>query len=286
MSYALFLATFVGIPLALLALAAWLDSRRRPLPKAWSNLSIGLALGIHVFLAVAYTTPWDNYLVATGVWYYDPALVWGVTIGWVPLEEYTFFVVQTLAAGLWLLFLARRLPQPAPFRAAESDPLLSNWSLRRGVTLGLGFLWMASIAILFSGWVDGTYLGLILVWALPPIMLQTAFGADLLWRKRLPVGLALATATLYLSAADSLAINAGTWTIAPEQSTNLLLGGVLPFEEFLFFLITNTLVIFGTTLVLDPISANRGQALLERWNKHVASRFYSHRKSDQELPGR
>ena len=60
-------------------------------------------------IALLYTTPWDNYLVATGVWWYDPALVTGLTLGWVPIEEYTFFILQTLLAGLWLAFLARRL---------------------------------------------------------------------------------------------------------------------------------------------------------------------------------
>ena len=51
-------------------------------------------------VAVLYTTPWDNYLVATGVWWYDPHLVAGLVLGWVPIEEYTFFILQTLAMGL------------------------------------------------------------------------------------------------------------------------------------------------------------------------------------------
>ena len=40
------------------------------------------------------------------------------------------------------------------------------------------------------------------------------------------------------------------WTINPDKSFDLLLGGILPIEEFLFFLLTNTLVTFGVTLVL------------------------------------
>jgi lycopene cyclase domain-containing protein len=61
-------------------------------------------------IAVVYTTPWDNYLVATGVWWYDPQLVTGLVLGWVPIEEYTFFIVQPILAGLWLLMLMRYLP--------------------------------------------------------------------------------------------------------------------------------------------------------------------------------
>ena len=31
-------------------------------------------------IAVVYTTHWDNYLVATRVWWYDPALVSGIGV--------------------------------------------------------------------------------------------------------------------------------------------------------------------------------------------------------------
>jgi hypothetical protein len=54
--------------------------------------------------------------------------------------------------------------------------------------------------------------------------------------------------TLYLSAVDTLAIGAGTWTIDPAQSLGILLGGRLPLEEFIFFLLTTILVTFGLLL--------------------------------------
>jgi len=57
--------------------------------------------------------------------------------------------------------------------------------------------------------------------------------------------------TAYLCAADFLAIGSGTWTISPGQSLNILLGGVLPLEEVVFFLLTNTLVTFGVVLVIS-----------------------------------
>ncbi len=61
-----------------------------------------------ILVALAYTTPWDNYLVATGVWYYDPARVWNIVLGYVPLEEYLFFVLQVTLTGLITLWLIRR----------------------------------------------------------------------------------------------------------------------------------------------------------------------------------
>lgn len=251
MTYFGFLAQFLGIPILLLLLLTWLDhrqGRRLPLPlcgwPAWSVL-----LG-HIVVALVYTTPWDNYLVATGVWWYNPELVTGLTIGWVPIEEYTFFIVQTIFTGLWLLYLARRLPMEAQPKAPPSG-------LRGGLLFSLGLLWLGMAGILIWGWQPGTYLALILVWALPPVLLQIGFGLDILWRYRRLIGLTLSSVTLYLSLADALAIGSGTWTIDPTQSFQIYLAGVLPLEELVFFLMTNVLLVFGVVLVLSQESQSR-----------------------------
>jgi len=96
-----------------------------------------------------------------------------------------------------------------------------------------------------------------------PIILQLAVGADVLWHQRRLVALALLPPMLYLVAADALAINSGTWTIAPTQSTGVMLGDVLPLEELVFFGLTNVLIVFGMTLFLaiDKVYLKR---LIER----------------------
>ncbi len=63
MSYVLFLTLFIFMPIAAIAFAM-----RRRIRRAHVLALVGLA-------AVTCTTPWDNYLVATGVWFYDPRLV-------------------------------------------------------------------------------------------------------------------------------------------------------------------------------------------------------------------
>jgi lycopene cyclase domain-containing protein len=105
-----------------------------------------------------------------------------------------------------------------------------------------------------------------LVWALPPIMLQLAFGADILLRHYRLVLLTLLPLTFYLSAMDILAIGAGTWTIDPAQSLNILLAGRLPIEEFIFFLLTNTLIVFGMTLAIAAESRQRIGRLFCKWD--------------------
>src|SRR5574341_552359 len=96
MTYFGFLLRFVFIPiLILLAITFWDEKRGKQIHGFRNGRAVWVAIGIHIFLAVAYTTPWDNYLVATGVWYYNPELVMGILLGHVPIEEYTFFVAET-----------------------------------------------------------------------------------------------------------------------------------------------------------------------------------------------
>lgn len=256
MTYFGFLLIFLVVPiLIMLGVTMGYKWQGRSRPASLRSWPIWAAIVLHVFIALVYTMLWDNYLVATGVWWYDPALVTNITIWWVPIEEYTFFILQPILGGLWLLFLMRRLD-------LIEYPL--NEALRLGTVVPLAMLWLFSILLLVSGWEPGTYLSLILVWALPPIMLQLAFGADILWRYRPLVALSIIPLTIYLSLADSLAINWGTWTIDPAQSLNVYLGGVLPFEEFLFFLVTNTLISFGIILVVSRSSHQRIAPYIER----------------------
>lgn len=261
MTYSDVLLQFIGPPLVLLTLWALYDARRGRVtgPGLRADWAWGVLAG-HVALALLYTTPWDNYLVATGVWWYDPALVSGVTLGYVPLEEYVFFVVQTLLVGLWLLTLSRVI-FVSPVRSQASG------SVRRWATGAIGLLWLVSLAMLLIGWRPGTYLSLELVWGLIPLLIQFAFGADILWQRR---GLLLATfvpTALYLCTVDALAIRAGTWTIDPQQSTGLLIAGILPVEEAVFFSLTTALIVCGMTLMLAPESLPRAQAW---WKAAVA----------------
>jgi lycopene cyclase domain-containing protein len=181
----------------------------------------------------------------------------GVTLGWVPVEEYTFFILQTLWVGLLLRWMAVRLPYDAGLPEQGSR---YRWIS----TLSLGVIWICAVSSLISSWAPGTYVGLILVWAIPPILVQLIFGGDILWRNRRLVSVVLLVAVSYLSISDSLAIRSGTWTIDPNQSLKIFLGDILPVEEFLFFILTNVLIVLGMTLVLSKDSHARFRRLKER----------------------
>ncbi len=99
MTYPLFLLLFLVIPILLLGFL---------LRPAWRANWWLRALIFTLVLALVYTTPWDNYLVASGVWSYDVKRVWNMILGWVPLEEYLFFILQTVLTGLVTLALLQR----------------------------------------------------------------------------------------------------------------------------------------------------------------------------------
>jgi lycopene cyclase domain-containing protein len=250
MTYFGFLLRFLVVPLVLLCLITIYDLRIGKNMQGFRNNLVWQIILFHVLLALLYTTPWDNYLVASGVWSYNPHLVSGIILGYVPLEEYTFFVLETIAAGLWWWFLARRLTPPfEEFKPSQNRRLWAG-----GI---LVIVWIFFSLIFFSGWKPGTYLSITLFWAMPAIGLQLFFGADILWHYRKLLVLTILPLAVYLSAVDIFALTAGTWTIAPLQSTGIMFAGVLPVEEIVFFFVTNFLIAFGMTLMLSELSYER-----------------------------
>lgn len=236
------LVFIVPVLLALL----WLTARRRgPLagnyaPDRWAW---GWLLGL-VAVAFVYTTPWDNYLVFKEVWTYPPERVLG-RVGYVPYEEYAFFILQTLITGLFLLWLLRREPTPAP----PASPVV-RWG---GAALLLA---LAFVGVWCLRQPNTFYLGLILAWAMPVLAGQWAFGGDLVLSRPRLFWTAVLLPTIYLWLTDAYALHAGIWHIA-ERYTVGLYAGPLPFEEALFFLVTNLLVVTGLTLFLHPLALER-----------------------------
>jgi lycopene beta-cyclase len=98
-SYGHFLLIFLVVPIGVLGLLLRRHLTRRDLG----------AVSLMSLVALVYSTPWDNWIVAQGVWTYDPARVIGVLIGWVPLEEYLFFMLQPVLSGLIVLALLGRM---------------------------------------------------------------------------------------------------------------------------------------------------------------------------------
>jgi len=227
MSYLQFLLVFLAPVIGVLALRFHSEDRARR-RAAYFRIAVIAAI------ALIYTTPWDNYLIAIGAWTYPPDAVLG-TIGLVPIEEYCFFILQPIATALLFETWKGPLHMDSSGRSASFG----------GVLVGLLLTAMGGVA-----WYSGVsvYLGLILTWSGPVVLLQWGYNGKLLertWRAWLPP---LLVATCYLWIADAVAINLGIWSISSEQTVGWSVGG-LPIEEMTFFLVTNAMVLFGVILL-------------------------------------
>ena len=265
MTYFDFLLRFLLIPILIfLAITYWNNRSNKRINDFQNGRAVWLGIGIHVLLAVVYTTPWDNYLVATGVWYYNPRLVTGLLLGYVPVEEYTFFVLETILSGLWWWFLVRSFSLTPTFFITGKQGIAPNKSLVYLSTCGLALFWLLFTYLFFHGEARWTYLSIILFWALPPISIQLLFGADILWHYRKLVFWSIAIPGVYLSLMDIVALKETTWSISASQTTGILFFGILPLEEVVFFFITNMLITFGMTLLMANVSQERFAEIRKR----------------------
>jgi lycopene cyclase domain-containing protein len=197
------------------------------------------AIPVLCAIAFSYTTPWDNFLVANRVWWYGPDRVIA-TIGYVPIEEYMFFILQPILTGLFLYHVLVRWPQddrPAGLSAHIVGCLF--WLVVTAV----------SFYFLLYGSDDAFYLSLILSWAAPVLAGMWLYDGETLWRKRQTLLVAVGIPTVYLWIADAIAIYQEIWTIS-ERFTLGLKVWTLPLEEATFFLVTNLLVVKGILLFL------------------------------------
>ena len=235
MTYAAFHLVFILPPIAGLAVAY---ARQRP-PEP-HRVGVAWIAGI-ALIAFVYTIPWDNYLVYREVWSYGADRVLAV-IGYVPIEEYAFFVLQPILTGLWLMVVRSS-------RLVPEDPVASPGRVRVGMTV----FWLAITVIGVALWAAGghaLYLGLILAWCGPILTGMAWIGGDRFWAQRRLWLVAVGIPTVYLWVADRTAIDLGIWDIADATSLGWDPLG-LPIEEAVFFLVTNIMVVQGLLLFLQ-----------------------------------
>lgn len=227
MTYAQFLFVFLIPPITLLAI--FFFRRKDGDKKFFLNGILTLCV-----LAFVWTTPWDNYLVANNVWGYGPDRVIAV-IGWVPVEEYCFFFLQTIMTGLLTYFLHQKFVIKKSVE--RGSPVFAITTL----------IFALGVGIYCLNFEKSLYLGLILTWALPICLLQWVIGGkNLIGNLRFYL-LSTSIPTLYLWFADNYAIKNGIWYINDNNILGLKIGH-LPLEEATFFLVTNMMVTQGLIL--------------------------------------
>lgn len=212
-------------------------------------------------IAFVYTTPWDNYLVASEVWWYSPNRVIA-TIGTVPVEEYLFFLLQPILTGLFFYQYVMRTGRTQTSEKAAATAAAWGGFLTFTIlsALAAGALW-ASIG-------SAVYLALILLWVCPLLAGMWLYDGETLWTHRGVLLITVGVPTLYLWVADTIAISLSIWIISKDYTLGIAPLG-LPIEEATFFLATNLLVVKGLLLLLNspestiaaasPVSTSREQ---------------------------
>jgi lycopene cyclase domain-containing protein len=97
-TYAMFLAAFVVLPTAGVALVA----RRRYRPSDWAAVALTSAI------ALVSAFPWDSVAVHRGYWHFAPERILGLHLGVLPVEEVSFFALETWLVAAVTLALLRR----------------------------------------------------------------------------------------------------------------------------------------------------------------------------------
>lgn len=235
MSYLGFHLVFIVPPILLL----WAT-----LPQSMSSFGgwrARVSLPLIALIAFVYTTPWDNYLVASEIWWYSPNRVLA-TVGSVPVEEYAFFILQPFLTGLFFYrYVMTRSSRPS----TSSGPAVAAWAgfLICGLLSGMAgvALWMTVSS--------ATYLALILLWVCPLLAGMWLYDGETLWVHRYTLLYTVGLPTMYLWIADAIAISLDIWIISEQYTLGIALFG-LPLEEASFFLATNLLVVKGLLLLL------------------------------------
>lgn len=237
MTYLEFLLWFLILPIIFLVIGGILLINKGFMSKVnihhhW------LGVAILVCIAFVWTTPWDNYLIYLGVWDSPPERVIG-RIGYVPLEEYAFFILMPIFNGAIFLFISSIPSLPSYSRCLSQKKLRLIASIIAISLLLLGALLLTSPS--------GSYLGLIIIWFTPPLAIQWIFNPIALINSKEKVILGTFTPLLYFFFADRFAIQNGIWKISTELTTEIYFFD-LPIEEFIFFFVTSLLLAQGMVL--------------------------------------
>lgn len=178
------------------------------------------------------------------MWTYPQDAVLGHSLLSIPVEELFFFVIQTYITSLLYILCNKPVLLAQHLDTPETRP---SW-VRRGKALGQMLLVAATA---FGGFLvrqqgEATYMGLILAWACPFLLITWSLAGEMLlykpWTSTL---LPILAPTFYLWLVDELSLRKGIWTIENDTKLGNQLFGSLDIEEAVFFLITNTLIAFG-----------------------------------------
>lgn len=212
-------------------------------------------------IAFVYTTPWDNYVIQSGGWGYLADRVMAY-VGYVPVEEYAFFIIQTVMVSLLHVLCARWSTPCLHFNRDRRSYLWIRWTPIAALA-----------AVAATGYwigVPGTrtfYLGSIMWW-IAPVYAFLWYGAGNYMVTKWPsTAVSVLVPAVYLSWVDRIAIEDGIWQFKESDFLNVYVVEHLPFEEVLFFVISTLCVVMGMN------SYDKCRGMCETYSHEFPHRF-------------
>ncbi|XP_026805481.1 bifunctional lycopene cyclase/phytoene synthase-like [Rhopalosiphum maidis] len=213
-------------------------------------------------IGLVYTTPLNNYIFYRKGRSYAPEDILGV-IGHVPIEEYVFFVVQTVLTSLWALLCVRWSTPCLNFNYDKHSYQLIRW-------IPIAFLAIATVVgyIIAIPGQSTFYLGCVLWWVSPVVIFMWYGAGNFFIKKIIPCTFAIVVPTLYLCWIDQIALKENIWHINEKTMLNIIfVAEDLPFEEAIFFLISNVIV------VLAGCCFDKARGMIETYTLEYPQRF-------------
>ena len=211
----------------------------------WTSAELEAA-GLVLLAVMIFTSPWDNLAAKWGIWGF-PRAKYSVRIGYLPVEEYAFFLLQSANVMLAVRACFHFVP---------------DW--QTGQETGLGIITLICLAASVIPWIfiainlrrlrrkagPRVNYAVHLAWFLPVIYTQWVLAPFLFFEHLSLLLLTTVAFGVYYTLADLAAVRAGTWFFDEKQITGVKLGGVLPWEEIAFFFLTSLLVAQSYLLLL------------------------------------
>jgi putative membrane protein len=214
------------------------------LPEPWTAAE-ALASGWVLLAVIVFTTPWDNLAAKWGIWGFPPEK-YSLRIGYLPVEEYAFFLLQSVNVMLAVRLLFHFFPD----WQTGQETVIGKWTL---ICLGISVVVWIIIGLQLR-WLrrktgPRVNYAVHLAWFLPVIYAQWVLAPWLFLAHAGLLALIMMVFGIYYTLADLAAVRAGAWFFDEKQITGLKLG-VLPCEEIAFFFLTSLLVAQSYLLLL------------------------------------
>ncbi|KAJ3311071.1 hypothetical protein HDV04_004385 [Boothiomyces sp. JEL0838] len=209
--------------------------------KRWLTILDYSAIILLNTMAIVYTIGWDSKIIHMGVWEYSKNRVIG-SLFKVPIEEIAFFSIQSTTVALFctMVFFSQCYISPLSYVG-------KNHYGSKAVLISTVLLALASANKLYLQEERFTYISMMIFWASFPIAFLTWMGGTYILNHSLTkLLIAICLPTFYYALADSIAIKESIWIISETKTLGINTPWLdIPIEEFIFFLVTNVMLVFG-----------------------------------------